>query len=364
MANSGEIPVSGTRRARGFGSAADASDSRAESWLAQSWLAKFMPRRGPIAGDYLLTRRNVYVLPSKAGLLFAVILLAMLICSINYGLSMGYALTFLTFGMVKVGMLHTFRNLSAMTLRAGRADPVFAGQMAEVSFMMLNASRLARFALRVDAPGMNQTAIVDIAARTEHMVNIALPAPARGWMLLPRLTLSTRYPLGIWRAWAYWQPAQRVLVYPEPETPAQPLPASRLSEGDHQGAGGLDEDLAGIRPFSEGDSPRRIAWTAMARTGNDDLLSKQFEGGGSGEMVLDFESLPATLDLETRLSRLTRWVLDAEAAGANYGLSLPGFDLSPDHGPGHKTACLRALATFRAETPPRDIGGPPGRQAR
>ncbi|MFK7962827.1 MAG: DUF58 domain-containing protein [Burkholderiaceae bacterium] len=322
-----------------------------------------MPRRGPIAGDHLLTRRNVYVLPSKAGLLFAIILLAMLICSINYGLSMGYALTFLTFGMVKVGMLHTFRNLSAITLRAGRADPVFAGQMAEVSFMMLNPSRLARYALRVDATGMNQTALVDVAPRTEHMVNIALPAPKRGWMLLPRLTLSTRYPLGIWRAWAYWQPAQRVLVYPEPETPPHPLPVSTLSEGDHQGAGGLDEDLAGIRPFNEGDSPRRIAWTAMARTGNDELLSKQFEGGGSGEMVLDFNSLPPALDLESRLSRLARWVLDAETAGARYALSLPGTEIAPDQGPGHKTACLRALATFRTEAPAPDAGGPPGRQA-
>ena len=33
-----------------------------------------------------------------------------------------------------------------------------------------------------------------------------------------------------------------------------------------------------------------------------------------GELLLDFDSLPRHLDVEQKLSRLTRWVLDAEAA--------------------------------------------------
>ncbi|MGH1360227.1 MAG: DUF58 domain-containing protein [Burkholderiaceae bacterium] len=328
----------------------------------ESLFARFIPRRGPIAGDHLLTRRNIYVLPSKTGLLFGAVLLAMLVCSINYGLAMGYALTFLIFGLAVVGMMHTFRNLSAITLRAGKADPVFAGQMAEVSFMALNPSRLSRFAILIDTPGMNQTESVDIAPQTEHLINIALPAGQRGWMMMPRLTLSTRYPLGIWRAWSYWQPAQRVLVYPEPENPPLALPATRLDNGDGQGDGGLEEDLAGIRPFQEGDSPRRIAWTAIARTGTDELISKHFDGGGTGELNLDFQTLPAGLDIETRLSRLTRWVLSAEASGCTYALSLPGNQLPPGNGPGHQTACLRALATFQLPAPGHDFSGPPGRQ--
>lgn len=354
MAHSGQIPIP----RGGLSPASEKSASRGEGWFT-----RFISKRGPIAGDHLLTRRNVYVLPSRVGILFSTVLLAMLVCSINYGLAMGYALTFLIFGVSVVGMMHTFRNLSAITLRAGRADPVFAGRMAEVSFMILNPSRLSRYAIRADAEGMNQTEMIDVAPCTEHLVHIALPASQRGWMIMPRLTLSTRYPLGIWRAWSYWQPAQRVLVYPEPESPAMPLPVSRLSDGDQQGVGGLDEDLAGIRPFQEGDSPRRIAWTAIARTGTDELISKQFDGGGAGEMLLDFESLPTTLNTEDKLSRLTRWVLDAEASGAQYALRIPGTELPPANGGGHKTACLRALATFKLSPPEANLGGPPSRQS-
>lgn len=354
MAHSGQLPANAT----GLTPASGAVGTRAERLLA-----KLFPRRGPIAGDHLLTRRNIYVLPSRTGLLFGAVLLAMLICSINYGLAMGYALTFLIFGLAVVGMMHTFRNLSAITLRAGKADPVFAGRMAEVSFMAVNRSRMARYAIHVDTPGMNQTESIDIAPQTEHLVNIALPAGARGWMMMPRLTLSTRYPLGIWRAWTYWQPAQRVLVYPEPETPPLPLPNTRVNDGEGSSDGGLEEDLAGIRPFREGDSMRRIAWSAIARTGTDELISKHFDGGGTGERLLDFHSLPATLDVESRLSRLTRWVLSAEASGGTYALSLPGVDLPPGSGPGHQTACLRALAMFQLPANPTGLSDRPGPQA-
>ncbi len=337
-----------SRRASGPAMRSTAAASRSS---AESWFGRFIPRRRPIVGDHRLTRRNVYVLPSRAGLLFATVLLTMLICAINYGLAMGYALSFLIFGVVVVAMMHTFRNLSALVLRPGRAEPVFAGQSADLSIVLINPSRLARYALNVNAESMNHGEQVDIAAQTEQLVRISLPTWQRGWMPVPRLTLSTRYPLGIWRVWSYWQPAQHVLVYPDPESPAHPLPLSRTSQGDEQGSGGTDEDLAAIRPFVVGDSPRRIAWSAIARTGSDELLTKQFEGGGVGELMLDYTQLPAHLGLEDRLSRLTRWVLDAEATGARYELRLPDRSIDCDNGLVHQTACLEALAQYGVQTP-------------
>jgi uncharacterized protein (DUF58 family) len=290
--------------------------------------------------------RNVFVLPSRAGTLFATVLLAMLICSINYGLALGYGLSFLIFGIAVVGMMHTFRNVSALQFRPGKSEPVFAGQAAEISLTVTNNSNLDRYAIRVDALEMTRTESVDVPGQSEQLIKIALPTRDRGWVQVPRLTLSTRFPLGIWRAWAYWHPAQQVLVYPAPESPATPLPSSSMDTGDGQGHGGLEEDLAGIRPFQAGDSPRRIAWTAMARSGTDEVLTKSFEGGATGELLLSFSEIPAGLDTEEKLSRLTRWVLDAEAAGTRYALDLPGKQIEPDNGPAHKTMCLEALALF------------------
>ena len=59
------------------------------------------------SGTIELNRKRIYILPTRRGLVFAVFLLAMLLGSINYALSLGFVLTFLLAGLGLVGMLHT-----------------------------------------------------------------------------------------------------------------------------------------------------------------------------------------------------------------------------------------------------------------
>ncbi len=304
------------------------------------------PRRSPSAGEHRLTRRNVYILPTRPGMTFAAVLVVMLIAAINYQLSLGYGLTFLIAAVAVVGMLHTFRNLSTLSLRGGRAESVFAGQLAEFTLVVRNGTRLDRYALSLMAPGMVQPEVFDAPANAEQTVSIALPTHARGWLQVPRMTLSTTYPLGLWRAWAYWQPLLRVLVYPAPETPAVPLPAKTASRGEGNAQGQGQDDVAALRPYVAGDSPRIIAWKAMARTASDELIAKQFDGGDVGELLLDWSMLPASLGVDARLARLTRWVLDADAAGVRYALNLPGVSIELDSGAAQRIRCLEALATW------------------
>jgi uncharacterized protein (DUF58 family) len=297
---------------------------------------------GPHAGDLTLDRRRVYILPTKAGLLFGLVLATMLLTAVNYALALGYALTFLLAGVGLASMLHTWRNLIGLVLRAGRADPVHAGEVAELGLLLRNVGGPERFAIDLFVPGTAQPTRIDVAPGTEHLVSVPLPTERRGWHALPRMRLSTTFPLGLWRAWAYWHPQARVLVLPRPETPAAPLPESGSTGTERAGRG--EDDFAAIRPFRPGDSPRRLAWKAMARTGGDALLVREFEGGSGGRLHLDWDVLPAGLDTETRVSRLTRWVVDAEAAGLSYSLRLPGTSLAHDAGPAHRAACLEALA--------------------
>jgi uncharacterized protein (DUF58 family) len=297
---------------------------------------------GPHAGDLRLDRRRVYILPSRAGLLFGLALATMLLTAINYALALGYGLTFLLAGVGLVAMLHTWRNLVGLTLRAGRAEPVHAGELAELSLIVQNPRGPERFAIELTVPGTAQPTRIDVSPATEQLVTVALPTERRGWQALPRLRLSTTFPLGLWRAWAWWHPQARILVLPRLETPASPMPESGSAGTERSGRG--EEDFAAIRPFREGDSPRRLAWKAMARSGGDALLVREFEGGSGGQLLLDWQSLPPGLDPELRISRLARWVVDAEAAGLSYGLRLPGVELELSAGPAHRAACLEALA--------------------
>jgi uncharacterized protein (DUF58 family) len=315
------------------------------------WIAG---RHGPEAGDVTLDRRRVYILPTTPGLAFGVAVLLLLVGSINYSLQLGYLLTFLVTSMAIVGMHSTHANLVHIVLRGVRVEPVFAGDVAVFEITATNPSTVDRFALRfafqppprrdrhAAAPAAPPMVTVELPARGLRNVHVPLPAPARGRLPAPRIVVETRFPFGLWRAWAYLTPALTATVYPAPEEDAPPVPLAAGGGGDSIGMASSGDDFAGVRPYQPGDAQKLIAWRLAARS--EDLSVKQFEATGGGELMLDFDALPPGMDLEARLSRLTRWVLDADAAHARYGLRLPDAMIFTGSGAQHREHCLTALA--------------------
>jgi uncharacterized protein (DUF58 family) len=290
----------------------------------------------------VLTQRRVYILPTGNGVLFGVVLVLMLLGSINYTLALGFILTFLLAGLAIAAILHTYRNLAHLAIDPGRVDPAFAGGALCFHLHLDNATPFDRIAIHACCgPAIDR---IDVPARSSAVATLALPAERRGWLPLPRIVIETRYPLGLWRAWSVLRTDVRGLVYPRPDESPLPPPSVVPERGEttHTGAG--TDDFAGLRPYQPSDSPRHVAWKSVAR--EEVLLTKMFSGRGAAELWLDFDSGPLSEQTEARLSRLTRNVLDAEAAGAMYGLRLPGRELGPDRGERHCEACLKALALF------------------
>lgn len=309
-------------------------------------------------GEVLLDRKRVYILPTRAGALFAAAMIVLLVGSINYGLQLGFLLTFLVTSMAVVGMYHTHRNLARITVRGASAEPVFAGDVISFELALANPTAEARYALnftfvlptrrrrgsifRSEPPSAGPW--VDIAAKSGQSVRLPLPTRRRGRRASPRVRIRTVFPFGLWQAWAYVRPGLQAIVYPKPEEDAPPLPMVLGSGEKGSGLAASGEDFAGVRPYQDGDPQKMIAWKLAARS--DDLSVKLFDAEAGGEMVLDYLALPATLDVETRLARLARWVLDAEAAHMRYGLRLPSEIVPPGNGPEHRARCLTALALF------------------
>jgi len=302
----------------------------------------FTGRAAPQAGPVVLSQRRVYVLPTRHGYVFGVTLVLMLVGSINYSLSLGFMLTFLLGGMGLVAILHTYRNLAHLAISAGRAEPAFAGEPVRFHLHLDNPSPFDRAA--IEARCGAAAAMADVPARGTANLALALPTERRGWYRLPRVTIETRYPLGLLRAWSYVQPDARVLVYPRPADTDLPPPAAAPERSGSAAAGVGTEDYSGLRPYQPGDSPRHIAWKAVAR--EDLLLTKVFVGRGASELWLDWESFGPQMEVEARLSCLARQVLLAEQANVVYGLRLPGRELGPALGEAHRDACLKALALF------------------
>lgn len=305
-----------------------------------NWL--FQPR-GPQAGPIELVQRRVFILPSRQGLGFAAVLLLMLAGSVNYNLSLGYILTFLLAGMGITAMLHTYRNLANLRLSAGRVQPVFAGSMARFTVCIENTGDSDRYSIGLTRD-KTEVEFADVPARQTVFQGIDIPAVRRGLLSPGRLTLFTRYPLGLYYAWAYLELDMKCVVYPCPAAPGLALPAAMNNTGQGAEYGQGQEDFFGLRQYHLGDSSRHIAWKAVAR--DQGLLTKQFSGRADSEWWLDLESLPRQMDLEEKLSRLARWVLDATALGLSFGMRLPGKTISVAGGDAQRDRCLEALALF------------------
>ncbi|HEX6008017.1 MAG TPA: DUF58 domain-containing protein [Burkholderiales bacterium] len=308
-----------------------------------AWLFQL---RGPQSGPIVLVQRRIFIVPSAQGFLFAGVLLLMLIGSINYALSLGFILTFLLTALGLNAMVYTFRNLARLQISAGRAHPVFVGDTAEFTLHIENPTRADRYAIGITADKLAAT-YVDVPAGRCVSAGVRIPARRRGRMRPGRLTLFTRYPLGLYYAWSYVELEAYCLVYPRPSAERLPLPASEPADGTGTQRGSGLEDFSGMRQYHPGDSPRHIAWKAAAR--GEELLTKQFSGRADAELWLDWTHLPATCGTEERLSYLARWVIDAHTSGVAYGLRIPGRTLAPASGDAQRDRCLQALALFGQE---------------
>ena len=319
------------------------------SKIKEQWKKIVFLEKSPESGEIILNQRRVFTLPNKAGLMFALVLIILLIMSINYNLNLGLALTYLLIGVWVISIFYSFRNLAYLHLSAHRPAPIFAGDAAQFIVHIKNPKSVARYAISIGFhSNMGSEQVIDIQANNQVTVTINQQSKQRGYMPIQRLRLQTSFPLGIISAWSTWLPYLQVLVFPTPETNPPPLPFSTGSSNEDMTSLG-NEDFSGVRNYREGDPLKHLSWKHIARVDLDaggTFISKQFSGSSIGEIHLDFAALPAQLDIELRLSRMTSWVLEANAKGLSYQLTMPSRSYRAAASEAHKIACLTALALY------------------
>lgn len=307
---------------------------------------RFDPRRffrgeKPVAGPITLTHRRIFIVPNRRGLGLALLLLIQWLTAINYNSNLGFILTFLLVAVALLGILHGYRNLAGLRVQPRRAAPVFAGEIAGFAVAAANPTPLPRFAVWVKARGAEPVRI-DVGAEDSATAVLGFRAERRGWLEPGTVTVFTEFPLGIFHAWSPLNFTERVLVYPRPAADRVPFPRTegqgRFSH-DLRGA----EDFYGFQAYQAGDPLRHIHWKGVAK-GHEPQV-KRYAGEQAEELVFDLESTPGG-NLEVRLSRLCRWILDAEEGGLRYGLNLAALRIPPQAGAGHCRRCLEALALY------------------
>ncbi len=316
--------------------------SRVRRW----WHARLPP-----SDQLLLTQRNVYILPTRAGWMLGATLLVLLIASINYQLNLGYLLTFLLAGSALVGMHLCHGTLRGLTLQLQPPDPLFAGSSSTLALRLASDRKTPRRGIGVSVSGSDHWAWADVPAQGSTVVHAAFHPQRRGLHPVPMLSAETRYPLGTFRVWTLWRPASQVMVYPAPDPLPPPLPpgeprASGAADAtQHSSSGEFD----GVRAYRRGDPLKLIVWKKAAKS--DELVSRDTQQSQRYELWLDSArtGLPAGAShTEAVASRLCAWVLLAERNNLRYGLRLGPQEIRPATGEAHKRRCLEALALATA----------------
>ena len=332
--------------ARLAGRAPRGSERRTLRSRVRAWISG----RVPPADALVLTHRNVYILPTGAGFVFAGTVLVLLLASINYQLNLGYLLTFLLAGSGAVSMHVTHRTLRGLHLHLRPPGTAFARQGTALEVVLTNdAGARHGVGLRLDTHDGADTVWIDVPADAQATAVLRFEPSTRGRHPIPPMIAETRFPLGLFRAWAVWRPASQLLVYPMPERPPAPLPGTSATPAGHGAAAHARDggETEGVRPWRRGDALNRIVWRKAARTlgSGGELVTRDLASPTRWQLWLDWQ-VCHPLPPEERLSRLTAWVLEAEQQGADFGLRLPGRDGSLGHGEGHRRQCLETLALW------------------
>lgn len=300
----------------------------------------FFPSRAAETLPVRLRGRRIYILPTRGGLIFFAMLFTLLFGSINHNNNLGFILTFLLGGMSFISIFHTYRNIAGITLLSSRAEPVFAGQQA-VFAITLEARGASRQGLSLSFSSGRQTTL-DLRPKISRTVKVYHQTKSRGLLRPGPLSITTTYPLALFRGRTTIVPDTTCLVYPKPLS--GPIISTRGrdsndKEGDSGGPG--VDDFAGLAGYQRGDPLRHISWKTYSR--GQGLYTKKFEGQQGKAVYFDPDSLPGS-DLEKKLSRICYMILKAEAIRVPYGLRLGTNVIPPDLGGPHKKKCLRELA--------------------
>ena len=299
-------------------------------------------RHGVSVEPFIVPGRRIYILPTGLGLAFAMMTFAMFLGAMNYANNLALALSFLLGGLGLVTMHHCQRNLAGVRLSTAGTDSVFAGEDARFQIAIDNPSAVARYGI-LAANDSSTAEPINIAANGRGVVELSVPSTARGLLSLDHLEISSHHPFGLFRAWTHVLLPAQCVIYPKLATRGRTPPIHDTEIGGLQDSRVGEEDFVGLRDFHAGDSPRRIAWKAYARS--ETLTVKQYAGSAVRTHSFDWNALDG-LDTEARLSQLARWIEEAHQVGHAYSLRMPGELITTGVGLAHRARCLTALALF------------------
>jgi uncharacterized protein (DUF58 family) len=299
-------------------------------------------------GSLRLGLRNVYVLPTRFGMLWLGGAAMLQWVGIQTQRNGPLLLSFLMLALMLLALHLTHLNLEGLELRAGTPRPGFADAPLRYPLQLL--SRCRREAIHLQLEPGEPLPLQRLEAGTTQ-VGLPWHCRRRGLQRPGPLLIATRAPLGLFVCWSRWQPATAQLVIPArrsgPVATAGADLAPQAESSQRLGAREGSEHWHDLRPHRPEDGQARLAWKALAQ--GRGRLSKRFRTAeGEPHLLAPAAGVPH----EQALEHLSAAVWQLGQRGERYGLRLAGGAIPPGQGREHRDRCLRALALSRRADEP------------
>jgi len=294
-----------------------------------------------------IRHERIYILPTTRGLAFLCVLAIMLMASINYGLNLGYALCFILVGLFSACLLATYKNLVGIQFATATVDHIFQGNTLQYKIKLGDKTKRQRSSISISTENASDTVDIEVNSAKDATLNIK--EAKRGIHTLGRITLSSDFPLGLWRGWGYIHTPVKAYVYPKPEQPVAKFSGSNTASDGSPAVHAAEQEYAGLKSYETTDSPSQIAWKKVASGAG--WYSKKFETHDEQlEIAIRWSDTPGHMDIEQRLSRMCGWVNKAVDENSAFTFELPGSQPSAlASGREHGLTCLQALAAYSPE---------------
>lgn len=298
--------------------------------------------------EFTIGRRELYILPTRIGWYYALILIALFGIAIKFGNQAAFMMLFILIAVALVAMVYTHNNVIGISIHAQPSKSVFLGESAIFPVTLHNDSRKERHAVWLICGGFHR--LCTLKPGQVEMIDLKLPTVQRGYLNCDPINISSQFPIGVFFCWTKrFVSDQRCLVYPQPLS-LIPFPEDGSNEGQQQAIASVRvgaEDFAGMKSYQEGDRLRDIHWPSLAKTHK--LISIQHENQTNSSVNISWFSLPGNMSIEDRLSQLCYWVIEAQQNDIRYQLEMPNHTIEFNRGLPHFHDCLRVLALWGEE---------------
>ena len=131
-----------------------------------------------------IIRKRLYILPTRHGIAFFLILVLTLTGAINYENSLAFMLTFLLASICFLGMIYSHQNINNLIFRSSPAKPVFLGQTALFPVSIKTSKKRSYFSVCLETYHSSSIRCNLLEQQDESNISIPVKTSKRGYLPL------------------------------------------------------------------------------------------------------------------------------------------------------------------------------------